>query len=153
MLDQLSEHGMKATFFVAAGGRTGARFLFRSIRRGYWRRYQQLGLWRIITRMAVPAIRSFGNRLVQSKDVLSRIVADGHELGLHGYYEGLMRRDLFRLFLQECRHHELQTLTLKEMSQSISASGMQLPTCRLTRGPLPGFVGDVSRQEAQPHDA
>lgn len=277
MLDELSRRGMKASFFVAAGGRTGHRggWLARLASPEYVRRYWSLGPWRILTRMAPATLRAGGDRLRHGAPVLRRILSEGHELGLHGfdhtwwadnawsasdadlgseidrarqslrseallecrewaspawrtsdrivsmlhargvtyltecwgrepfvtvtatggeipvphlpitlpslealritrglsptaavmacldrcspdrwdvmcmhgYYEGLIERETFPLFLEECHARDYKIVTLRRMKELVVASGAPLPRCRLARGRLPGFTGEVSIQE------
>lgn len=65
---------------------------------------------------------------------------------MHGYYEGLLEREAFPLFLSQCRKQDLETITLARMARDIGEADVVLPRCRLKRDVLPGFVGDVSRQ-------
>jgi peptidoglycan/xylan/chitin deacetylase (PgdA/CDA1 family) len=68
---------------------------------------------------------------------------------LHDYFEGLLRPELFRRFLETCAQRELETITLLEASRRLAATECSLPRHALTRAPLPGFVGDVSWQGAR----
>lgn len=65
----------------------------------------------------------------------------------HDYYEGDLRRDLFRLFLEEVDKRGWRTVSLSSIASEIQAAGIQLPECGLRRGPVEGFVGDVSWQD------
>ncbi|HKQ60517.1 MAG TPA: polysaccharide deacetylase family protein [Candidatus Polarisedimenticolaceae bacterium] len=86
LLDALAAAGMQATFFVVAGSNRPARAWTRLARRDYLRRLWRLGPTRIA--------RAFGGTLLGSgkmleapaaRAVLQRIVAEGHELAIHGH--------------------------------------------------------------------
>lgn len=67
-------------------------------------------------------------------------------LCVHDYYEGLLRPGLFRALLSACRERGEPTDTLEHAAASLAPALDALPRSRLTRGPLAGFVGEVSWQ-------
>jgi peptidoglycan/xylan/chitin deacetylase (PgdA/CDA1 family) len=65
-------------------------------------------------------------------------------LCLHDYFEGLLRPRLFSALLEAIHARGLATTTLATAARGLDPA--RLPTHRLTRGPVPGFVGDASWQ-------
>lgn len=67
-------------------------------------------------------------------------------LCFHDYFEGLMMPELLDAFLEQTRRAGIKTTTLEEAAAATARSGRDLDACRLRRGPVPGFEGDVSWQ-------
>lgn len=86
MLDALARAGMHATFCVVAGSNAPRRSLKRLLRRGYLRRLLRLGP-RGIARWLLPALASNEAMLgsPRAREVLRRILDEGHELAVHGH--------------------------------------------------------------------
>ncbi|MDX1387922.1 MAG: polysaccharide deacetylase family protein [Acidobacteriota bacterium] len=86
-LDALGASGMHATFFVVTGSNRPASILRRLGRKGYLRRLRRLGVARTLFSLRPGPFSSGSMRLesASSARVLRRIVAEGHELAVHGY--------------------------------------------------------------------
>jgi undecaprenyl phosphate-alpha-L-ara4FN deformylase len=84
------------------------------------------------------------------KAVLDRHEPDGYNVvACHDYYEGMLKPELFRSFLEGCAARALRVLSLRELAGLLRAEGYVLPVGRIGRRRLPGFVGQVSWQEEE----
>ena len=61
----------------------------------------------------------------------------------HDYFEGLLGRGYFTAFLEHCSARAISTETVKAIACRLHTD---LPVCRLGRGHIPGFEGQVSVQ-------
>jgi peptidoglycan/xylan/chitin deacetylase (PgdA/CDA1 family) len=68
---------------------------------------------------------------------------------MHDYFEGLLRPGSFDSFLGECERRGVRTVRLDTVGADLSDRLEQLPCHLLRRGPVPGFVGEVSWQGAE----
>jgi peptidoglycan/xylan/chitin deacetylase (PgdA/CDA1 family) len=70
---------------------------------------------------------------------------------MHGYFEGILQRDLFTGFLEGCKSRGLATVTFAHAADRFAGSLDQLPRCRLDRAGIPGYAGQVSVQGEVEH--
>jgi len=75
---------------------------------------------------------------------LSRIQAGFNVWCIHGYYEGVLERALFRKCVQAIKTHQQTWPTLQELSTGLDQQAV--PTGRLLKTHLPGGRGKVSFQ-------
>ncbi len=104
LLRLLGRHGVRASFFVALGPDTSGRAILRALRPGF------------LTKMRrTSAVRTYGLRTILSgtllpprplsrlAPILQEVVAEGHELAVHGYDHRLWQDRLHRMTKQAVR--------------------------------------------------
>jgi len=64
----------------------------------------------------------------------------------HDYFEGLMMPELLEEFLEQALRDGITTTTLDDAATAVGQSAATLDLCRLQRGRLPEFDGEVSWQ-------
>ena len=104
LLRLLGRHGVRASFFVALGPDTSGRAILRALRPGFLAKMRR-----------TSAIRTYGLRTIFSgtllpprhmsrfADTLREVVAEGHELAVHGYDHRLWQDRLHRMTKQAIR--------------------------------------------------
>lgn len=133
LLEVLAAYGVKASFFLALGPDNSGRALFRLFR--------QQGFWEKMWRTRAPALYGFktmfyGTLLpapligAAAPEMLARIAAEGHEVGLHGYDHVRWHDHLFRLppgevAQQVAQAQEIFTSLLGRRAQAFAAPGWQ----------------------------
>jgi undecaprenyl phosphate-alpha-L-ara4FN deformylase len=142
LLEVLADQGVKASFFVALGPDNSGRAIFRLFRqRGFlakmWRtRAPALYGWRTMcygTLLPAPLIGA------AAPDILPRIAAAGHEVGLHGYDHVYWHDRLLALKDNEVSQEIMQaqntfTAILGRPARAFAAPGWQCS--RVSRGVL-----------------
>jgi len=84
---------------------------------------------------------------VAAKKVLKACPDDRYGMMVcHDYYEGALRQDLFRSFIDVSAKQEIKTVSLKTVADGIVEKSINLPKCKLQQKQLEGFTGWVSWQ-------
>lgn len=77
-------------------------------------------------------------------ELLSHITLPFNVLCIHGYYEGILERELFIRFIHAVKSKGVQFFPLKQVFERINKSSV--PLCKVTRKTLPGGRGEISFQ-------
>ena len=133
LLEVLAVHGVKASFFLALGPDNSGKAI--------WRVFRQPGFLEKMWRTRAPALYGFktmcyGTLLpapligAAAPEILPRIAAAGHEVGLHGYDHVRWHDQLVRLGLEEvarevAKAQEIFTSLLGRPAQAFAAPGWQ----------------------------
>ena len=94
---------------------------------------------------AVPTNRSKSACDI-ARAILDRAIDSYNLCCGHAYHEGILHVDGLKALTACLADRGLTTVTLRDLAARVDAAGVALPSCGLTRGPLDGFVGDVTWQ-------
>ena len=95
LLDLLKEYGIKASFYVPLGGESGLFGMLRYRSKLSHSDERKIKLWKLSEKLRVLLFpRDF---VARNKKIFDRIIAEGHELGLHGWKHREWTRGLERI--------------------------------------------------------